>query len=190
VIEGIFDRWFSENGGSMDRLFVEKTPRHIFYAAELLRGFPEARLIEIVRDGRDVCVSLEELGRQRRWARGSRKKHYRNWRRSIEAGDALLADPELGPRAHRVRYEALKTDPVVAIQELFRFAGLRSDDALAQRIADEQEFSRMPRGAFFRKGVVGDWVNHFDERQRAECEREIGDVLRRLGYGWEEPAES
>lgn len=43
----------------------------------------------------------------------------------------------------------------------------------------------MPKGVFFRKGVIGDWVNYFDEEQRAHCEREIGEHLRRLGYTWD-----
>lgn len=36
VIERIFDRWFTENGGSMDKVFVEKTGGHIHYGKELL----------------------------------------------------------------------------------------------------------------------------------------------------------
>ena len=39
-------------------LFVEKTPGHALYVAEIHELLPEARFIHIIRDARDVVVSL------------------------------------------------------------------------------------------------------------------------------------
>ncbi len=42
--------------------WVEKTPAHIFHLAEILRLSPEARIINIFRDGRDTVASFVKRG--------------------------------------------------------------------------------------------------------------------------------
>ncbi len=43
-----------------DLVFAEKTPRNVFVVPFLLQCFPDARIIHIIRDGRDAALSLSK----------------------------------------------------------------------------------------------------------------------------------
>ena len=42
------------------RRFAEKTPANILFMADLQELFPDAKVVHIIRDGRDVCASIVE----------------------------------------------------------------------------------------------------------------------------------
>ena len=69
LIEQIFDLFFQKAGGTSHHLFLEKTPMHIRHVNVILNHFPEAKVIEMIRDGRDVCASHMSLVNTKRWAR-------------------------------------------------------------------------------------------------------------------------
>ena len=83
-----------------------------------------------------------------------------------------------------VRYEELHADLERQRRRLYEFFGL--DPERAERPSAETKtlpgFERENRRSFFRKGVVGDWQNHLDDRAVAIIESEIGDELRAAGY--------
>ncbi|MBW3555326.1 MAG: sulfotransferase [Actinobacteria bacterium] len=59
LVESILDGFFRSRGGGYEHVLVETTPRHRYFASRILRRWPEARIVEVLRDGRDLCVSLE-----------------------------------------------------------------------------------------------------------------------------------
>lgn len=90
-----------------------------------------------------------------------------------------------------VRYEDLRTDTA---SELLRIVlGLTGEQLVpeeASAIAEEFSFERQAgrsageedRRSFLRKGVVGDWRNHFSPEAREVFDRYAGDELIVLGY--------
>ena len=56
-------------------------------------------------------------------------------------------------------------------------AGGLSFKAQAGRAAGEENAK-----SYLRKGVAGDWRNHFSDEAEAVFERHAGEALRRLGY--------
>ena len=93
--------------------------------------------------------------------------------------------------AVHVRYEDLRTDTA---SELLRIVlGLTGEQLVpeeASAIAEEFSFERQAgrsageedRRSFLRKGVVGDWRNHFSPEAREVFDRYAGDELIVLGY--------
>ncbi len=190
VIGGCFDHFFARQGGTPAHALVEKTPQHLFYAERLLSRFPEARLIEVVRDGRDVCVSLEDMARRHFWPPPDRQRQVETWLRYVRAGRALAAREDLADRVLTVRFEAALAAPADTLARLFAFAGLRAEPALVERIVAESAFARAPRtgpGRPRRKGTVGDWRHQFTAAEVQLFERLAGDTARALGYGGECP---
>ena len=170
---------------------------------EISAVYPEARLIHIIRDGRDAAVSAAHHARNFGRARDAKRqdeglfaeaqirKLAADWRarvgRTVEDGPRLFGD-----RYAEVRYEDLLAHPEREVARLLRFLGAASDEESAARCVAAASFERLSRGrtrgeedpsSFFRKGVAGDWRDAFTERDRRAFEEEAGDLLEKLGYG-------
>ena len=55
VFDSIMSTWTIKNG---KKRWGEKTPHHIYYWDEIAKIWPDAKIIHIYRDGRDVALSL------------------------------------------------------------------------------------------------------------------------------------
>ena len=74
-----------------------------------------------------------------------------------------------------------------------RFLGADARRGTSARCVDRARFERYSDGrpagvedskSFARMGVVGDWKDVFNERDRLLFEDEAGDLLAQLGYRW------
>ena len=185
VIEAVFDSYFLEHGGDEHQTLLEKTPGHLSYAAQILARFPEARMVEVLRDGRDVCVSMQMQALTMSWPPKDRRDQIAAWVQAVRKGIALRSDPAVRDRVHLIRYEALKADPEVEIARLFEFAGLEADRGSVAAVADRSDFRHQPStgdGRHTRRGEVGDWRNHFDADDEALFRQLAGDVFEAAGY--------
>jgi hypothetical protein len=185
VIQGVFDSFFVERHGTESDTLLEKTPGHLHYADLILNRFPEARVVEVLRDGRDVCVSMQMQALTVSWPPTERRKQIAAWVRAARRGLALRNDPELADRVHLVRYETLKADPAGEIRRLFDFAQLDVDDAFVREVADGTDFRHnraTGAGRHTRRGEVGDWRNHFSAEDDALFRELAGDVFVEAGY--------
>ena len=108
--------------------FVEKTPGHVFLLPEIAKVWPDAWVINLVRDGRDVARSGAEM------IHGPRdlQQAARGWAASIEAADEHA--PALR-RFREVRYEQVLADPVGVTVEVLQWAGLPVDDDVRSAVA-------------------------------------------------------
>ncbi len=93
--------------------------------------------------------------------------------------------------AVHVKYEDLRENCVGQLQRLvFELTGNKLNDDKAQGIVEEFSFQkqsgRQPgcenTGSFLRKGVVGDWKNHFSKESKQLFDHYAGDALISLGY--------
>jgi Sulfotransferase family len=170
---------------------VEQTPELAHLVDVLPLAFPLARVVHIVRDGRDVVASLLEKPwlrpQQRRtddagiaygayarfWVETERREEFERvsdarraawaWRRYVTAARGATA-PTL-----ELRYEELAADPRAAARRLA--AHLEApEDALAGALARVHGES------------VGRHRRDLSDEQLADVEAEAGDLLRELGY--------
>ena len=96
------------------------------------------------------------------------------------------------PNVTRVRYEDLLGDLAGQVRRINRDAGIHAPERHVERVIAQVSFESMSggrrpgaenRASHFRKGVSGDWKNHFTERH-CRIFREMGgeDLLRDMGY--------
>lgn len=162
--------------------YGDKTPPFLMHMGMLAEQFPEARFIHLVRDGRDVVLSLREQS----FAPSSFAGAADYWRgrvtRARRAGEAL------GPSRYReVRYEDLVADPEPALRELCEFVEL---EFRAEMLAyGEGSLSDIAVGQEVRSAALQpptrgtrDWRTQMSKRQLAVVEAVAGDELEAFGY--------
>jgi hypothetical protein len=168
---------------------------------ELVGDVPHRRVV-VIRDLRDTLVS---------WYFSIRYSHQANafvaqQRAHIEgmekdealeflAGDLLVPMVEmqvswLGGDDLIVRYEEMVADEGAAFQRIFAHLHLEVAERRRQRVVDAYSFQRATGrapgqeevGHHLRKGVPGDWRNHFSPRLMRLFKERYGQVLMQTGY--------
>jgi len=182
-IRATFDSWYLAQA-SKGRVLLEKTPGHVMYGAQILDAFPEARIVEVVRDGRDVCVSLEKIAQTMQWPPTRREAQIELWKRAIETGEELHRHPLAPGRVIRVYYEDMLADPRRELTRLFAALDVSTTASEIERISATNNIAiQNPKvNGQRRKGVAGDWRNEFTADDIALFETLAGDVARRIGY--------
>lgn len=102
----------------------EKSPNHLRWAETLFDWFPEAKIIGVVRDGRDVANSLMAVP----WSHNNIIKHSFDWEVSQELASRLQ---RFAPDRFRlIRYESLLMDAETVLKEVCGFLGEVYDPAM------------------------------------------------------------
>jgi hypothetical protein len=187
------------NGGDFLRIVMEAmarrqgvkrwadcTPEHLLYLKEIKRAIPQAIIVHIIRDGRDVALSLEKQA----WIRPLPWDH----RNTLEAAAMywqwlVLKGREqgrnLGPDYKEVRYEDLVGSPGEVLKELGDFIEQDLDYDKIERVAigsvsePNSSFAHeMKAGA----SPVGRWKTALTARQQERVDALLGETLRELGY--------
>ncbi len=107
--------------------WVEKTPRHIYCIRRFLDVRPDAKIILMIRDGRDVACSLQDR-------MGSLEDGIRRWVDDNRAGQQFWKHPNV----YVIRYENLIEDFDSSIHSLFSFLGVDFEPAV-------REYHKTPR---------------------------------------------
>jgi Sulfotransferase family len=163
--------------------WADKTPYYVGELDLVKRAFPEARIVNLVRDGRDVALSLLRVpfGPSNVWAAA------RQWRAAVDAGDAAAA--RYDGDVLTLRYEDLVADPEPEARRVcefceiaFRPEMLAIEESAAGRLAAGQEgwFSELYAGIGTRS--VGKWHTGMSRPQQAVFAAGASAALLRHGY--------
>lgn len=116
-------------------VWVVKSPRIYFHSSELIRLFPKARFIHIIRDGRAVFNSKKGM----RSVHG-RKTQSNLLKAAYDWKKRLSMARKLGARQIEVRYEDLVTDAPREIDRLLDFLGIPKSDRIKTK--DQHDYAR------------------------------------------------
>ncbi|MGI9602895.1 MAG: sulfotransferase family protein [Acidimicrobiales bacterium] len=187
VIDQVFRQSIRHLGGTQTSCLVEKTPHHVAYAEVILDLWPAARVVEVVRDGRDVVASMANRSRTTEWAPAERQQQIQRWVEMIAEGDRSRALSSARGRWLRVHYEDLSRDRCGSVTNLYDFVGLDHNTDLVAEVAMAVDFTQLPAkatgpGRHRFRGEVGGWSADFDAADIELFECLAGDTLRGLGY--------
>jgi hypothetical protein len=181
-ITEIYDQILSNRAATAAHILIDKTPWHVRYGEVILRQFPDdARIVEVVRDGRDVCVSMQML--EHDWVVKDRRLQISRWADAIRYGIDLRG--RFPDRVLSVHYEDLKDDVRAGARRLFDFVQLPYDDAFVDGLAAAVDISSAANtgdGAFRRAGRVGDWRDVFSPEDERLFRTIVGDLFTLAGY--------
>lgn len=103
--------------------WAEKTPNHLLYIDLIRQLFPDASVIRIIRDPRDVALSLRKLP----WASQSILANAYLWQSWIDQSQSFfLADNN----TLTLRYEDLISDPKEIMCQVCRFIGEKFEEEM------------------------------------------------------------
>jgi Sulfotransferase family len=183
--------WLANAAGEDHRFLAAKEPIDIKATAIL---FPKARFVHVLRDGRDVALSMRRASETWDPTMGIglpmefRAEAWRRQVQNIRAHRELLSERYL-----EVRYEDMQADPIAAMRTLFDFSQIPYDDALLERIREqtdlEKSYDKSVHQSGFRGGSrAGGWREVYSGREAAAFDRAAGELLVELGYeqdrGW------
>jgi Sulfotransferase family len=187
-VTGIFDLYGQAQGKS---LVGDKTPRYARSIGTLHALWPHARFVHLIRDGRDVCMSIlnwrkadQVLGRFSTWGEDQVATAALWWEWHVRLGreDGGSLAPKL---YHEVRYEALVSEPAKECEKLCSFLDLPYDDAM---LKFHEGRTKMKPGLDAKKAWLPitsglrDWRTQMPAEDLERFEAAAGGLLEELGY--------
>jgi len=197
VARQIRKRFTEEKGGA--RLFVEKCPRSVLRIPFIRAVFPEAKLIHIMRDGRDVaCSMLPGLG-------GEEWRHLKppDWQRLMQEQRGIMrcahawksvmeiALQDLEWEEHfEIKYEELVERPESHVRALMQFLELPEHPAVfefCRNIQNEtaDSYHAEKQVKWFRedhRARVGRWRENLNDEEARAVEELLRPMMMELEY--------
>jgi hypothetical protein len=172
----LFGAWAAKEGKPR---WGDKTPPYLTEMPTLLRLFPEAKIIHIFRDGRDVALSWVRS----RYEPSNLYTAAALWQSRVRTGMRFGAS--LPKTTYlEVRYETLLSDLAGTMREVCEFLGEPFSDAVL-RINRLRQSRPHPDPRFAEEVVrtnVEKWKTQMSPSDRVLFESVAGDLLRELGY--------
>ncbi|MEV6031838.1 sulfotransferase [Nonomuraea sp. NPDC052116] len=161
----------------------DKRPSYVKQVDLLLRLFPDAQFIHLIRDGRDCVASLKEMP----WYTLDSFHAVATWAEAIDAGGRLKRT--LGEDTYyELRYEDLTDDPMTELKKLCHFLDeefsasmISPREAASVAVPQHKVWHSNTHGEVIRSRV-GSWANRLDDWEIALCEHMLGDRLESMGY--------
>ncbi len=174
----------------------EQTPRYIFFLKEILDNFPEARILVMARDPRDILLSQKNKWKQfwmsnsgthwkemlRAWSNYHPLLLSQMWKQAMLAASKYKNDP----RVKWIYFEDLVTDSESVAKEICQFLGIDFDRSMLDVPASKSTLSKQDNNS---KGVssapIARWKNKLPNTDIFWCQKIAGDQMEVLGYAKE-----
>jgi hypothetical protein len=162
--------------------FGEKTPEHTGRLGHILRVFPEAKIIFLYRDGRDVALSLSKVA----WMHTDIYVNFAIWLhyyQKLRAAQALRS-----PNIQFVRYEDVVSDPAQELRRVLDFLELPFEPDVADGHGNcdgipEREYAWKGRALTrITSERIGTWRRELSDHQIRLIESFGGRALQALKY--------
>jgi hypothetical protein len=183
-----------------DPAVIIKEPNGSHGAEFMMSLLPQARLIFLLRDGRDVIDSLMDAMSSGGWLA-------KPYMRRLETPEERLAFARSEARAWlertetvqrafdvhppelrwKLRYEDLRASPLATLRPLVEWLGLKRSSTELRAAISENTFEAIPsaqkgRGTQWRAATPGLWRQNMSAGERQAMEEIIGSKLAELGY--------
>jgi hypothetical protein len=175
-------------------LVGNKTPAYVRSIPTFHALWPDAKFVHIIRDGRDVCMSIlnwkkaeRTAGRYASWEEDPVSTTALWWERKVRK--AREDGAALGPGLyHEMLYEDLVDDPERECKRLCEFLGVAYDDAMI-RFAEGKTKTDLPNARKTPKKAwlpitsgLRNWRTEMPVKDVERFEAAAGDLLEELGY--------
>jgi len=192
----VFERFLLYEAKRNEKMIpCDHMPRNVYYIGEILRLFPEARVVNMVRDPRDVLLSQKNKWKRRflgggniplreacrSWINYHSITISRLWKASIDAAEQFISED----RVVTLQFEDLLSDPVKKIRDICSFLEISFDMELLEipRIGSSRVADRPGR-----TGISAEMASNWQKTKGLHpteihwCQRINGATMVRYGY--------
>jgi len=181
---GVLDSLISVRPGVS--VVVDKTPENALRCELILRVFPDAYMLHVVRDPRSVFCSQRAASRSwAPWEFPTRPVDgAKYW---LEHLDGAREAAKLTERYLEIRYEDLKENGPATLQQIHSWLGLVADKTACRRAVElcskdyTSQITELPKG-FVRHPPGGGWQEELSSSNARVIEYLAGDRMIRAGY--------
>lgn len=182
TIDAIFSAYAKKRG---KKFWGDKTPTYTENMHIINRLFPDCRFVHIIRDGRDVALSLMNRG----WGQSDFVTAIRFWREIVEWSRKMGAMlPQ--ERYMEIRYEDLLENPEFVLKQVTRFLGFEYESTMVHEYtarardkvptsdldAHKKLFELPDRSNAYK------WIKRLSRLDQAIAYQEAGHVFEALNY--------
>ncbi|MFO1205155.1 MAG: sulfotransferase [Burkholderiales bacterium] len=156
------------------RIWGDKSPSYIDDLPLINRLYPEGRVLHMVRDVRDYCVSMQEA-----WGKDVRRAAQR-W--ADEVLQARRDGQALGARYAELRYEDLLREPEAALRRACAFIGVAFEPKMLELTRPSENIGRARGARHVVRGNHGKFAEHMPPKLIADVEALAGPAMQAFGY--------
>lgn len=176
-------------------IILEKTPQHLKVWRRILKTFPDACFLHLVRDPRSVAASLQAAQATwgRRWLSTRLIDYCSQWRYYIEQGREIRKHTK---NYIEVRYEDFINDGGHTLRSVFAWLGVERSLAECEQIIDRFSIDKLRSGAvngmpwdlaaeppgFYRRGTAEGWDGDLSPSQISLVEAMTKEIMPIFGY--------
>lgn len=176
IISGLFEK--NAQGEGKVR-WGDKTPYYVMHIPKLLEWFPDAQIVHLIRDGRDVALSL--FGRRHDFGVYNAYFAAEYWESYVERGRAV--GQTLAPHQYlELRYEDLLAQPEESMKVLCDFLGEAYSDTLFDVNPVENPGKTPLVHQSIKADNAGKWRTQMTLAQIQAFESVAGNTLLQSGY--------
>jgi hypothetical protein len=166
---------------------LEKTPENVRFADFILKLYPDAYFLHVMRDPRAVYASLKSAVKSFEKTSvfpGNPMAGARFWRDDVTRGRAIR---DLTPNYYEIRYEHMLERGPEELEKVLSWLGLDADRAFCEeavRAASLENLQKIPNAptAFFRRGEAESFKDELTEDEIRILEFVLKDMMDELGY--------
>lgn len=176
-VHGIFEALVRIDTGTKcdtDVIWGDKSPSYINNISLISSLFPQAKIIHIVRDVRDFCLSIHQA-----WGKDMLRAAQR-WVDGISA--AKNAGAGLGDRFLEIRYEDLLTDTAKVMNMICRFLGIDFVLAMTTLVKPSENIGSAKGLTVVMKENTGKYAILLPGNKLLRIEQIAGQLLQQYGY--------
>jgi hypothetical protein len=145
------------------RFFVEDNTWNVLFAREIIELLPEAKIIHVYRDPRDVVASFSH----QRWSPTNKQQGARWYRAMITYWFNTRSALPSGSY-YELGLEDLVASPETVLRDICEFAGIPFDNALLQIDLSHSHSGR--------------WKREYSDEEKTKVQEILADVIEKLGY--------
>ncbi|HED33655.1 MAG TPA: sulfotransferase [Gammaproteobacteria bacterium] len=185
MISSIFNQSFNEKAQAS--VVVESQPENVDNLDLLMKLFPDAYYLHVIRDPRSVFGSWKSIVKT--WSSEDvfhthPVEFAERWKKDVLKGRGLS---EKARHYMEIQYEDMKSNGASVLKSVYNWLAVDDSDELVRHALESCEMQKlkkkgnMPKG-FFRKGLSDGWKTDLTTAEVQSVEYQLKDLMDDLGY--------